>query len=105
MERLPKTRNPLLLFAGLTGIIVLSAYINILPPDSPFALVGFFVLVAFSIGTLCAYLLRSTRHALFIAGGVSVYLILRLLGLRHPLYALLLVASIVALEFLWRDNS
>ncbi|MCL4200281.1 hypothetical protein KJZ67_02990 [Patescibacteria group bacterium] len=105
MDHQSKTRNPLLLFAGLTGIIVLSAYINILSPDSPFALAGFFVLVTFSIGTLCAYLLQNTRRATLIASSISVYLILRLLGLRHPLYALLLVASIVALEFLWRDNS
>jgi hypothetical protein len=66
---------------------------------------GFFTLVSFSIGTLLAYFLRNRRLAILIAGGVSLYLVLRLLGLRHPLYALLLVASIVALEFLWRDNS
>lgn len=105
MERLPKARNPLLLLAGLTGSIVLSAYINIVPPDSPLVLIGFFVLVAFSIGSLCSYLFKNMRHAMLIAGGVSVYLVLQLLGLRHPIYAVLLVASIVALEFLWRDNS
>ncbi|MEK7533019.1 MAG: hypothetical protein AAB542_01165 [Patescibacteria group bacterium] len=104
MERQKKARNPLTLFIGVTTLIVTAAYINVFPPDSLMVLLGFFALLMISSTTLGIYLFPHTRHAILISSGLAVYLMLRLIGLRHPLYTLLLVASIAALEYLWREN-
>ncbi len=104
MERLKKERNPLILFLGLTGLIVMSAYVNIFPPDSLTHILIFLVILAVSLGLLCSYVFRKTRHTVLITLGVMLYLVLRYFGLRHPLYAVLLFASIIALEYLWKDS-
>ena len=105
MERQKKTRNSLILFIGITTLIVTAAYINVVSPDSLIVLLGFFALLMVSSTALGIYLFPHTRHAILISSGLGVYLMLRLIGLHHPLYILLLVASIAALEYLWRENS
>lgn len=105
MERLRKTRNPLLLFIGVTGLITLTAFINIVPPDSITAMLIFAFLFIATLVLLGLYTIRSLRHVLILTFGITLYLILRFFGLRHPLYAVLLAASIAALEFLLRDTS
>lgn len=105
MERLHKERNPLLLFFGITGIIVLTAYINIVSPATIIHIAGFFLLLFLSLVLLSKYTFLNMRHAVLLAGGISLYLLLRYLGLRHPLYAVLLLASVIALEYLWRENT
>lgn len=105
MERLHKPRNPLLLFIGVTGLILLAAFINIVPPDSVAALLVFFLVFITTLILLGLYIIRSLRHALILTFGIVLYLILRFFGLRHPLYAVLLIASLVALEYLWKENS
>ncbi len=105
MDRHKTKRNPLLLFLGLTGIIGLSAYVNIVAPASLPAVLGFFALVAASLWLLLSYALVCKRHTLLITGGVLLFLFLRYVGLKHPLYAILLLASVFAAEFLWRERS
>jgi len=104
MERLHKPRNPLLLFFGVTGIIALMAFINIVPPDSVAAMLVFALLLATTITLLGLYTVKNVRHVLLFTLGVLIYLALQFFGLRHVLYAILLVASIVALEYLWKDT-
>jgi|GEM_PF-722723 len=104
MERHKVQRNPFILFTGLTGLIGIAAYVNIVSPDSLIALAGFFLLFIIAATSLLLYILQHTRHALLISAGTTIYLILRLLGLRQPLYAVLLLASIIALEYLWKDQ-
>lgn len=104
MERQKKQRNPFMLFTGLTGLIGLSAYVNIVPPDSFMSLTGFFLLFIIAVTALLFYVMQHMRHAMLISAGMTIYLILRLLGLRQPLYAVLLLASIIALEYLWKDQ-
>lgn len=105
MERLHKPRKPLLLFFGVTGIIALMAYINIIPPDSAAAILTFALLLAATIILLGLYTIRNIRHVLLFTAGLLIYLALQFFGLRHILYAILLVASIVALEYLWKDTA
>ena len=104
MDRHKRERNPVLLCLGVSGLIGLSAYVNAFPPDSPFILAGFFSLLATSIGLMGAYVFRRTRHAVLLAVGLSLYLFLRYLGLRQVFYVILLIASIIALEYLWKEN-
>lgn len=104
MDRHKRERNPLYLFLGASGLIGLSAYINAFPPDFPLTLAGFFLLLATSVGLIGAYIFRRTRHAALLAVGASLYLALRYLGLRQPIYVILLIASILAIEYLWKEN-
>lgn len=104
MERQKKERDPLALFIGLSGLIATAAYVNIIAPDSLVSLLGFFVILGVASTSLGIYLFRHTRHAWLVSGGIVLYLILRLIGLKQPLYAVLLIASIIALEFLWKEQ-
>lgn len=103
MERLHRPRNPLLLFFGITGVIALAAFVNVVPPDSIAAILGFALLLAATIILLGLYTVKNVRHVLLFTIGLLTYLALQFFGLRHILYATLLVASVVALEFLWKD--
>lgn len=98
-------RNPMTLFFGLAALISLMAYVNIVPPSSVPAFLGFTVLVILAVGLLSYYVLRMVHHAVLFTLGVTAFLLLRFFDLRHPLYAILLVASIIALEYLRRENS
>lgn len=104
MERFHKSRNPLLLFLGVTGLILLTAFINIVPPYSIGAIAVFAIIFTATLILLGLYAIRRVRHVLMLTFGIIIYLVLRYLGLRHPLYAVLLAASIAALEYLWKDN-
>lgn len=104
MERQKKERNPALLFIGLSLLIITAAYINVTPPASLISLIGFFLLLSIVSTTLGFYLFHHMRHAVILSVGIIIWLILRLIGLRHPLYTVLLIASIIALEYLWKDQ-
>lgn len=104
MERLHRPRNPLLLFFGMTGIIALTAFINIVPPDTMAAIIALVLLLATTIILLGLYAIKNLRHILLFTFGILIYLALQFFGLRNLLYAVLLVASLVALEYLWKDN-
>jgi len=99
MERLKKRqRNPYLLFVGVSGYFLLAAYVNVFPPDAPWRIGIFIIAFAFSTWMLLRYLFKNTRQPTVFTIGLATILVLRFLGLRHPLYPLLLVASIIAFE-------
>lgn len=104
MDRKNHSRNPTTLFLGITGSIALAAYINITPPDTGVSLLGFFILLITTLLLLGMYFIGSLRHTIVLTFSVTLYLILRYIGLRHPLYPILLVASVIALEYVWKDN-
>ena len=105
MDRQKKERMPIVLFIGVTVLIVTAAYVNVIGPDSLISVLGFFALLSIASMLLGIYVFPHTRHALFLTAGIIVLLVLRFIGLRHPLYIMLLIASIIAMEYLWRDNS
>lgn len=94
----------MLLFIGLSTLIITTAYVNVTPPDSLISFFGFFTLVGLTFTTLGLYLFHHARHAILLTGGIIVFLLLRLIGLRHPMYTGLLIASVIALEYLWKDQ-
>jgi preprotein translocase subunit SecY len=105
MERIRVSKNPLHLFFAVTGLILLSAFITLVPPDSFVPIGIFFVLLASAVVLFSLYLGGSIRRSLVIAAGIVLYLLLRMLGLKHPLYFLLMIACIIALEYLWKDTT
>lgn len=104
MDRSHASKNPVTLFFGITGLILLAAYVNISPPSTGLHILGFFVLFITTLFLLGKYTISNIRHVIVITCGSTLYLILRLIGLHHPLYGILLILSIVALEYLWKDN-
>ena len=105
MERRPDGRNPTYLILGLSVLIGLTAYINTVAPDTGIRIAVFYVLMTASVGLFGLYLLRNRRHVLIVTFGLGVYLLLRMYNLRSPLYAVLLLASMMAVEYLARERT
>lgn len=83
---------------------MMAAYVNIFPPDHIAYIVTFYVLLWITFAIFILYLSGNIRRAALCATGAVIYLILRSFGLRHPLYGILLVSSIIAIEILMRDR-
>ncbi len=104
MERNQNIRNPSMLFMGIIGVIVTAIYVNVTSPGSLLLLAGFFGLFFFSFLALGLYVFPKKRHAILLAVGMTLFLVLRLLGLRQFWYTGLLIASVIALEMLWKEH-
>lgn len=99
-----KNRNPLYLIVGVFGVSTLAWFINAYPPDKPFRIVIFLGLIGFSSTFLSLFLFKNVRRAILLSSGLTVFLLLRYLGLREPLYLILLLASLVSLELSLRKR-
>lgn len=73
---------------------------NAFPPDSLSRILEFFLIILATSFVLSVFLLNNVRRALLISFGLIILLTLRALGLRDPLYPILLLASLVSLELL-----
>ncbi|MBP9814154.1 hypothetical protein KBC80_03075 [Candidatus Woesebacteria bacterium] len=93
-------RNTLWLITGISGISILGWLVSTTAPTSPSSIFIFFALIYFSCFSLGLFFFNHTRRAVFCATGITLFLFLRLLGLRQPLYPILLVASLLSLELL-----
>jgi hypothetical protein len=105
MERLAHApRNPVLLILGVSGFVVLSAFINIFAPEGLWQ-IGLFVCVfSVSSGVILQYIFRRTQQSVILGFAIAIFLILRLFGLRNPLYLILLLACVLALELTMRKR-
>lgn len=90
-------RNAAWLLAGISGISLLAWLINSYAPTL-WSMIVFFLLMFFTTIPLLFFLLNNFRRSFLIAGGVTGYVMLRMIGLREPLYLILLAASLVSLE-------
>lgn len=104
MEHGKQPRNTVHLFWGVAGIFILAAYVNIFPPEQFAYVVSFFILLFVTLVFFGLYVFRQFRRSAIIAGGAVLYLFLRYFGLRHGLYAILLVLSVLAVEYLWKSR-
>ncbi len=86
------------LILGVWGLSALGWFINSYPPTKAQYLIIFFLMVFFSSLFLFLYIFQNARRALLLSIGFAVFLILRLLDLRQPLYPILLLASLISLE-------
>lgn len=93
-----------MLIAALTVFGALAFVTNSFPPASE-SLIGLvFVLSFVSCALLFTFLLNNMRQGVLLGGGVVVFLLLRLLGLRSPLYGALLVVVLASLELTWKKR-
>lgn len=99
-----RPHNPFWLFAGIVGLSVLGWFMHTFAPNSLLLLFFFFTIVGCSAFTLTFFILNNVRRASLITLFVIGIFFLRLLGLRSPIYLLLLLASLVSLELYLRKR-
>ena len=92
------------LIIGISGISALAWFANAYTPDSWQLILIFFTLITTVTMCLLLYFLNNVRHVLLITGGLLILLVLRLLGLREIIYPLLLIASLLSLELMFRKR-
>lgn len=102
MHRQP--RNSWWLFIGLIGTSVLGWFTNTFAPQTIVIRILFFFIVLATVTSLSLYLLNNVRRSLWMGLGITGFLLLRYLGLREPLYVVLLIASLISLEVFFQKR-
>lgn len=92
------------LVLGITGTGGLGWFMNTFSPSSRLTICAFFALFFAASSFLGLYALNNVRRAILLGLGVSAFLLLRYLQLRHPLYVVLLVASLISLEVFFQKR-
>ncbi len=93
-------RNVWWLILGITGLSGLAWFMNTIPPDSMSQIIEFLLIILVTSFVSAQFLLNNVRRAVLVSVGFSIFLVLRYLGLRDPIYLILLVASLISLEML-----
>lgn len=91
----------------LTTVICVSIigwFINTFPPLSFLYISVFLLLLGVSVFSFAYFFLQNKRRASLIAFSVVLLCILRMLNLRHPLYLILLFASVLSIDYIIREN-
>ncbi|MBI3577547.1 hypothetical protein HY086_05920 [Candidatus Gottesmanbacteria bacterium] len=99
-----KPRNPWWLVLGISGISLLAWFVNTYPPDSLVRMAVFFILFFLTSFSIAHFILNNVRRSVLLSFGLIVYLLLRLLNLREPLYPLLLFITLISLEVFFRTK-
>lgn len=106
MDRSTKrqSRNINWIFGALVGFCTFAWFAHTYAPTEPVHFIPFFILLFCSTVSLLLYLTNNVRRSILISIGFVIFLLLRLVGLRDVLYALLLLASLVAIEFAFSSS-
>lgn len=64
----------------------------------------FFSLIFLSTFSLFSLVLNNTRHGILLAMTIVTFLTLRVLQLTHPFYLIILISTLLALEFTFRKS-
>lgn len=99
MDRHKPPRNPTHLILGISGFMLLAAYVNLLTPDSWWLIAIFIAAFSLSSGLVIHFLFRNMKQTAILSVGIALFLALRVLGLKNLLYTVLLVASVISVEF------
>lgn len=97
ISHMKKERNIPALLVGLCGLSTLGWLMHSFAPDG-IRISLFFTLVFTVTAAFSFFVARSRRQAVLAGVGVSTLFFLRLIGLREPLYVILLFASLISLE-------
>lgn len=98
------TRQAWWLIAGIAGISSVGFLIHTFPPTGIAQIAAFFLLVALTLYFTFRFIVANRRWAILASLGISVFLLLRLLQLREPLYLILLAAVLVSLELVFHTR-
>lgn len=97
-------RNPWWLVYSILGISILGWLTNAFAPDQRLIFILFFFIIFFTCLSLCLYLFNNVRRSVLLSLGIIAFLLLRFLQLRHPLYLVLLLASLISLELYFQNR-
>ncbi len=100
-----KPRKKSSLIIGIMGLLILCSLILLIPPRNIFIIGFFFCVLLVSLFYLLSSLFNQRRRALLISSGITFYLILRALDLRHWLYFILIMAIVISLEMYAHNQS
>jgi hypothetical protein len=92
-----------LLLVGLATVGAVGWLVNSTVPTT-LTIGVFFLLVFISVVVLMSFILNNKRVAALISLGAVMVLLLRLLGLRSPLYLVLLLVVMGSLELTWKKR-
>lgn len=98
------TRQAWWLLAGIAGISAIGFLIHTFPPTGIAQIIAFFLLVALTLYFTLRFVVANNRWAILASLGISIFLILRMLQLREPLYLILLAAVLVSLELVFHTR-
>ena len=92
------------LLVGISGLCVLGWFVNTFTPENILLLILFFMIIAATAYFTSLFLFKIVRRAVLVTIGVTVWLTLRLLGLRDLWYPLLLIPCLISLEILFQKR-
>jgi len=81
------------------------ALVYFVEPDAPLAIPAFFVLVFSALLFTFSTLLANSRRGLLAALGLTIFLVLRLLGIGHVLNLILILALCVCAELYFNRSN
>lgn len=99
-----RSRNPWWLIGGIFGVSLLGWFTNSFDPNGRLILLGFFSLIFSTTVVFGLFLLNNVRRSMLLGLGFTTFLLLRYLHLHHPLYLVLLLASLISLELYFQKR-
>jgi len=90
-----KPKNFTALFITIASASLLGWYVNAFPPETFFHYLWFFLIITVLFGSFFYFLFQVWWRSCLYTGGIILFLLLRLLGLKHILYAILLFIILV----------
>lgn len=91
-------RNGVWLLVGVGFLCALGWLINATSPDGWLPIALLFFLLAGSSYSIGRFVTNHSRRALLISLAITIFFLLHFMNLRHPLYSILLIASLLSLE-------
>ena len=86
------------LIAAISGLCALGWLVNTQEPNRPIIYSLFFSIIFCITYSIAFFLTNIVRRSLILASGVVGFFLLRLVGLREPIYILLLGSCLISLE-------
>lgn len=99
MQVIYTQRNITHLLLFLIFMSVLGWFINSFPPETLWQFAAFYLLFGCALFFLFQFILVNARRAFLFSFSILVFLFLRALNLRHPLYLVLLVICQISIEY------
>lgn len=99
-----QNRNIAWLLIGICALSGLGWLINTQDPNYLSSLIIFFLFIFVTVFCISMFVTNIVRRSILIGSGAFVFFLLRLLGLREPLYIILLALSLISLEFYFQKR-
>ena len=96
--------NIVWLINAVLGIGALGLIVNTANPSNSVSVILFICTVVIILYSLSYYLPMVVYRSFLVSGGIGGLLLLRYIGLREPVYVLLLICCLISLELLFQKS-